>query len=226
MGKHKKKHRKKAAAPVTAAPVTVPPLSGDASDEIPRDNGVDLHHRQSDKPVAVPDDSRHDISRRRKTEKPTQRKVDKLLSSKPTKRQNLKAAREARTEADAVDAEKAAKAVPPKAVDKPKNNSASKKKNQQSKRKFPDGSDHPNQNTQEESKLHHEEEPEQRQSKLHFDEADTSTKPSMVGTVKKLSGKAAGKTVTAVGAYAHGKLHEVEHENSAVAGSHKAELLS
>lgn len=226
MGKHKKKHRKKAAAPVTAAPVTVPPLSGDASDEIPRDNGVDLHHRQSDKPVAVPDDSRHDISRRRKTEKPTQRKVDKQLSSKPTKRQNLKAARKARTEADAVDAEKAAKAVPPKAADRPKNNSASKKKNQQSKQKFPDGSDHPNQDIQEKSKLHYEQEPEQRQSKLRFDEADTSTKPGMVGTLKKLSGKAAGKTVIAVGAYAHGKIHEVEHENASVEGSHNAELLA
>ena len=226
MGKHKKKHRKKAAVSVTAAPVTVPPLSSDASDEVPRDNGVDLHHRQSDKPAAVPDDSRHDISRRRKPEKPTQRKVDKQLSSKPTKRQNLKAARDAHAEADAVDAEKAAKTAPPKAADRPKNNSASVKKKQPSKQKIRDGRDHPNQNIQEESKLHHEQEPEQRKSKLRFDEADTSKKPGMVGTVKKLSGKAAGKTVTAVGAYAHGKIHEVEHENSAVEGSHKAELLA
>ena len=223
MGKYKKMYRKKAAVPVTAAPVTVPPLSGDASDEVPRDNGVDLHHRQSDKPAAVPDDSRQDISHRRKATKPPQRKAEQQLSSKSAKRQNLKAARDARTEANTVDAEKA---VPPKTADKPRDNSASEKKKQPSKQKVPDGSDHPDQNTHEESKLHHEQEPEQRQSKLRFDEPDTTGKPGMVGTIKKLSGNAAGKTVTAVSVYAHGKIHELEHENSAVEGSHKAELLA
>lgn len=65
-----------------------------------------------------------------------------------------------------------------------------------------------------------------KESKLKFDDTDTNGQPGMIGTVKKRAGKAVEKTVVAVSTYAHGKIHEAEHENSAIEGSHKAELLA
>ena len=48
----------------------------------------------------------------------------------------------------------------------------------------------------------------------------------MIGTIKAQTGKAAGMAILSASTYVHGKIHEVEHENSAVEGSHKAELLA
>ena len=76
------------------------------------------------------------------------------------------------------------------------------------------------------SKLQEEPDHSKKQSKLQFDDTDTNGQPGMIGTVKKGVGKTVEKSVIAVSTYAHGKIHEAEHENSAVEGSHKAELLA
>lgn len=75
-------------------------------------------------------------------------------------------------------------------------------------------------------KLHEEPDSSKKQSKLQFDETDTDGHPGMIGTVKKGVGKTVGKAAVAVSTYTHGKIHEAEHENSAVEGAHKAELLA
>lgn len=75
-------------------------------------------------------------------------------------------------------------------------------------------------------KLHEEPDSSKKQSKLQFDETDTDSHPGMIGTVKKGVGKTVGKAAVTVSTYAHGKIHEAEHENSAVEGAHKAELLA
>lgn len=76
------------------------------------------------------------------------------------------------------------------------------------------------------SKLQEEPESSKRTSKLQFDDTDTNGQPGMIGTVKKGVGKAVEKTTGAVSTYAHARIHEVEHENAGVEGSHKAELLA
>lgn len=76
------------------------------------------------------------------------------------------------------------------------------------------------------SRLKDEPDSTKKESRLKFDDADTNGQPGMIGTVKKGTSKAVEKTAVAVSTYAHGKIHEAEHENSAVEGSHKTELLA
>lgn len=226
MGKRKNKQLKKASVQAMPEPPAISAFCRDASDDVPRDNGVDLHHRQSDKAAPIQDDSRHDISHRIKANQPASRKATDQLSSKPVKRQDLKAAKDARTHQIPGDEEKIKKAAPSKAATHPQNNSAGKKRERAQNQKSSDHSDQPDQESRNEPKLHHELEPEQRQAKLCFDEADAAGKSGMIGTIKKVPGRIVGKGVSAVNAYAHEKVHEAEHDNSAVEGSHKAELVA
>ncbi|MBQ3614850.1 MAG: hypothetical protein II993_02480, partial [Anaerotignum sp.] len=88
-------------------------------------------------------------------------------------------------------------------------------------------SQRPEKNTEKkQSKLQNEPDSSKKESKLKFDDTDTNGQPGMIGTVKKGASKTIEKTAAAVSTYAHGKIHEAEHENSAVEGSHKAELLA
>ena len=67
-----------------------------------------------------------------------------------------------------------------------------------------------------------------KKSASHFklEDSDLTGGNRMIGTIKAQTGKAAGIAVLSTSTYVHGKVHEVEHENSAVEGSHKAELLA
>lgn len=60
-------------------------------------------------------------------------------------------------------------------------------------------------------------------SKLQFSEEEKQPIPGIVKTGIK---KTAATTVSATGAFIHRKIHEVEHENAAVEGAHKTELVA
>lgn len=60
-------------------------------------------------------------------------------------------------------------------------------------------------------------------SKLQFNEEEKQPLPGIVKTGIK---KTAATTVSATGAFVHRKIHEVEHENAAVEGAHKTELVA
>lgn len=60
-------------------------------------------------------------------------------------------------------------------------------------------------------------------SKLQFSEEEKQPIPGIVKTGIK---KTAANTVSATGAFIHRKIYEVEHENAAVEGAHKTELVA
>ena len=48
----------------------------------------------------------------------------------------------------------------------------------------------------------------------------------MTGTMKEVAGKGIHLTTSQAGAFVHGKVNQVEHENAAVEGAHRTEMLA
>lgn len=202
-----------------------------------KDNGVELSHRQDSTVSVTSADRNLNLANAIQTEEPLTKPEKECLPCKGTDRQNLTAhpTSDPQSPIDAPSVQVLNKAVKSKKTSEKSQAAASD--NSTDANSASNASDTQGENSKSEKKkrdakkkkhkkLQETPEPAKAKSKLQFDETDVSGQPGMIGTVKKGAGKAVQQTAVTVSTFVHGKVHEAEHENSAVEGSHKAELLA
>lgn len=212
--------------PPPAATASLP-----VSDDIQTDNGIDLTHRQ-DKITFDTTAERHmNLTDAKSPDVPAQRaRKDTLTAKQPShqhlhrsKTSDLKAGEQSKTEAPEES----------KTTQIPSRNPKKEQRNPHKDGKKPDSTETKQSSDaasttsgKKRTRLQSEQSTKKKASRLKMESSDLSGKSSMTGTIKEVAGKGIRLTTSQAGAFVHGKVNQVEHENAAVEGAHRTEILA
>lgn len=226
--------RSKAANAAVAVTVTATETDGK-----PQDNGITLNHRQEKPNIPESSDRNVNLADKHRSDTKAEPAKKRKNAARKTDRQQLHAIKSADQCLKAgeyslsPDSEKEPETPSRKRSKKPQTDkktaeksTSSRKKSAKSKFHQADAED--SVSVPEKKTKKPKSETSKKKSASHFklEDSDLTGGNSMIGTIKAQTGKAAGMAILSASTYVHGKIHEVEHENSAVEGSHKAELLA
>lgn len=234
-------------APHTKQPVSFKNTDVSSSDAVSaekpfyplKDNGIDLNHRQEKNKQQSQTDHHFDLADKRISDTKAEPAKKKKQAARKTDRQQLHASEspeqlfKAGREEMAPDSEIEEKIPSRNRPSKTQNGEKSVNKSTNSKKESPkskfrqvESEESPTNPGEKKKNFKTKSVKKGSASHLKFEDSDLTGRSGIVGSINSKARKIANTAALSGSAYIHGKIHEVEHENSAVEGTHKAEILT